>query len=50
MYRLYVRRTPHEDWSAWTETNNIAILIYNIKVIEGYGWQWTIAEGDINET
>lgn len=50
MYRLFVRRSGSDDWSAWTVTNDIDILIYNIKVIEGYGWQWTIWEGDINET
>ena len=50
MYKLYARRNRREGWTSWTETNNIDILAYNIKVIESYGWQWTIAEGDINET
>lgn len=48
MYRLYARRNPCEEWSVWTETNDIEALAYNIRMIEGYGWQWQI--GGKNDT
>lgn len=44
MYQLYVRRNPCEEWSFWTETVSIDALVYNIQVIEKYGWQWKVRE------
>lgn len=33
MYKLYTRRNPCEEWSVWTETNNIETLAYNIRMV-----------------
>ena len=44
MYNLFVRRNPCEKWSFWTETMSIDALVYNIQVIEKYGWQWKVRE------
>lgn len=45
MYRLYVRRNSREQWTAWTDTNDIDVIAHNIKVIEAYGWQWEMYRG-----
>lgn len=46
MYKLLVRRTSRERWTAWTCTNDIDIVTANIKVIESYGWQWKFGGND----
>lgn len=42
MYKLYVRRNCCEEWSAWIQTDSIETLASHIKVIESYGWQWSL--------
>ena len=42
LYNLIARRHIGEDWSAWTNTNNKAILEHNIGIIENNGWLWSI--------
>ena len=44
MYRLYIRRTPCEDWSVWKESHSILVIAKNVEVIERYGWQWNVKE------
>lgn len=46
MYKLYVRRNPCEEWSAWTQTDSIITLAANIQVVEKYGWQWQLGGAD----
>ena len=46
MYRLFVRRTPCEKWSFWTESSKIIVIVKNVEVVERYGWQWKVKEVD----
>ena len=44
MYRLFVRRSPCEKWTFWTESKNILVIVKNVEVVEQYGWQWNVKE------
>ena len=46
---LYARRTPKEEWSVWTHTNDIGVIKRNINTIEGFGWQWSVRYGEDDE-
>jgi hypothetical protein len=41
-YNLIVRRHAGEDWSAWCNTDDDNVFANSIKVIESYGWRWSL--------
>jgi hypothetical protein len=41
-FNLIARRRPTDSWTAWCSTNDEHTVKYNIKVIESYGWQWSL--------
>ena len=43
-FNLIARRHIGEDWSAWCSTNDEDTVKRNIKVIESYGWMWSLEE------
>jgi ribosome-binding protein aMBF1 (putative translation factor) len=48
-YKLQAKR-PHEDvFTEWCSTDNYEVVERNIKVIESYGWQWQLREGEQEE-
>ena len=44
-YRLQAKRPYEKEYSEWCTTDDLEAVKRNIKVIEGYGYQWKIAEG-----
>ena len=46
LYLLCARRTPKEEWTAWTHTNSMEAVRRNIETIEGFGWQWKLMWGE----
>lgn len=40
-YKIYARRNPYTDWTAWCDTNDIKVAQKSKAVIESYGYQWT---------
>ena len=43
-YKIYARRNPYTDWTAWCDTNDIKVAQKSKAVIESYGYQWTDEE------
>lgn len=43
-YKIYARRNPYTDWTAWCDTDSKKIFEENKTVIESYGYQWTSEE------
>lgn len=41
---LYAKRPTENEWSIWTNTDDLETLINNIKTIEEYGNQWKVTE------
>ena len=41
-YSILVRRNNNEDWSAWCNTDDDKVFANSIRVIESYGWRWTL--------
>lgn len=41
-YNVLARRNSMCDWSNWTNTNSKQVAKYAVKVIESYGYQWTL--------
>ena len=39
-YKIYARRNPYTDWTAWCDTNDIKVAQKSKAVIESYGYEW----------
>jgi ribosome-binding protein aMBF1 (putative translation factor) len=49
-YKLQAKR-PHElVFTNWCSTDDYEAVKRNIAVIEGYGWQWQLEEGEFEDT
>ena len=47
-YIVCVRRIGEKRWTAWTDTNDINIVIQSVKTIESYGWEYTIIDNTVS--
>jgi hypothetical protein len=43
-YKIYARRNPYTDWSAWCDTDDEKVAENAKQVIESYEYQWTDEE------
>lgn len=45
-YKLQAKRPHQKEFTNWTETDNYKAIERNIKVIESYGYEWRLTEGN----
>ena len=45
-YKLQAKRPNQKEFTNWTETDNYQVIERNIKVIESYGYEWQLTEGN----
>lgn len=49
-YKLQAKRPHEKEFSNWCSTKDYEAVKRNIAVIESYGWQWQLEEGEFEDT
>ena len=45
-YRLQAKRPFEKEFTNWCSTDDGEVIKRNIEVIESYGYQWRLTEGE----